>query len=101
MGKLRVAKKSRGHYAAARAAKVSSEDLGVLNDLEGIVLRGQNPNTATTPEPIPEEFRGQDVVQIASHLTNKTKQVQTKKERRAERREKWMKSTYAILCMLY
>jgi len=98
MGKLRVAKKSRGHYAAAKL----SVDSVTVDDLEGIILRGRTLSTdagsnllisrePTTPEPIPEEFRGQDVVSLSTN-PKKTKQVQSKKERRAEKREKWIKS---------
>ena len=98
MGKLRVTKKSRGHYAAAKAKNSSNEDFSAVNDLEGIVLRSQKLTGATktgptTPEPIPEEFREEDVVPLSTKPTNKTKQVQSKKERRAEKREKWIKST--------
>ena len=100
MGKLRVAKKFRGHYAKAKNS--TSVDSATVNDLEGIVLRGQTPSTGTssdisrkqptTPEPIPEEFRGQDVVLLPTK-PNKTKQVQSKKERRTEKHEKWIKSS--------
>jgi len=107
MGKVRVAKKFRGHYTKAK--NFNSVDSATVNDLEGIALRGQtsstgasydlNPKQPTTPEPIPEEFRGQDVV-LLSTKPNKTKQVQSKKERRTEKHEKWIKSSQCgVLCI--